>query len=168
MINERKILMNNTVDFNTVDKILNNHENKASSIIAILQDIQSEYRYLPEEVFTYISKKLNISAAKVFSVATFYDNFSLVPKGKYVFKVCDGTACHVRKSIPILEQLRKELNLSDIKHTTDDMMFTIETVSCLGACGLAPVLTLNDKVYAAMTPQKASELLKELGKAELK
>ena len=95
-------------------------------------------------------------------MATFYENFSLNPKGKFVIKVCDGTACHVRKSIPILEQLRSELGLSDKKVTTDDLGFTVETVSCLGACGLAPVLTVNDKVYPAMTPDKASALVAAL------
>ena len=84
------------------------------------------------------------------------------PKGKFVIKVCDGTACHVRKSIPILDRLRSELALSDKKVTTDDLGFTVETVSCLGACGLAPVLTVNDKVYPAMTPDKASELVAAL------
>ena len=103
-----------------------------------------------------------MSEARIYSVATFYENFSLEPKGKYVLKVCDGTACHVRKSIPILERLRSELGLSEEKKTTDDLLFTVETVSCLGACGLAPVLTVNDVVHPAMTPDKASELLKEL------
>ena len=98
----------------------------------------------------------------IYSIATFYENFSLSPKGKYVIKICDGTACHVRKSIPILDALRKELKLTSEKNTTDDLMYTVETVSCLGACGLAPVLTVNDKVYPAMTPEKAVELLQEL------
>ena len=83
-----------------------------------------------------------------------------------MLKICDGTACHVRKSIPILERLRGELGLSDQKKTTDDLLFTVETVSCLGACGLAPVLTVNDEVHPAMTPDKASALLKELKEAE--
>ena len=109
-----------------------------------------------------ISEKLGISEAKAYSVATFYENFSLTPKGKYVIKICDGTACHVRKSIPILDAFRKELGLTGDKHTTDDLMFTVETVSCLGACGLAPVITVNDKVYPAMTPEKALELVNEL------
>ena len=154
--------MNETFDFAVVDDIIDNLGCKQSAIIAILQNIQEHYRYLPGEVFPYLSKRLNISQAKIYSVATFYENFSLEPKGKYVIKVCDGTACHVRKSIPILERLRKELNLSETKMTTDDLSFTVETVSCLGACGLAPVLTVNDKVYPAMTPDKASKLLKEL------
>jgi NADH-quinone oxidoreductase subunit E len=79
-----------------------------------------------------------------------------------VIKICDGTACHVRKSIPILDALRSTLNLNDEKHTTDDLLYTVETVSCLGACGLAPVITVNDKVYPAMTPEKANALLEEL------
>ena len=126
-----------------------------------VQDIQAQYRYLPREVFPYLARKLQMSAAKIYSVATFYENFSLEPKGKYVIKICDGTACHVRKSVPILEKMRETLGLSQ-KLTTDDMMFTVETVSCLGACGLAPACTVNDKVYPSMTPEKATELLTQL------
>jgi NADH-quinone oxidoreductase subunit E len=154
--------MNETFDFTTVDSIVNELGCKQSAIIAILQGIQEHYRYLPREVFPYLAKKIGVSEARIYSTATFYDNFSLEPKGKYVIKVCDGTACHVRKSIPILERLRKELDLSVNKITTSDLGFTVETVSCLGACGLAPVITVNDVVYPAMTPEKASELLKEL------
>ena len=86
----------------------------------------------------YLAKKIDVSIAKIYSVATFYENFSLEPKGKYVIKICDGTACHVRKSIPILNALQNKLNLKEGKKTTDDGLFTVETVSCLGACGLAP------------------------------
>lgn len=154
--------MQEKIDFREMDAILEKHHYQPSSIIAILQDTQARYRYLPKETFTYLSEKLGISTAKIYSVATFYENFSLEPKGKYVIKICDGTACHVRKSIPILERLRKELGLSDRKVTTDDLLFTVETVSCLGACGLAPVLTVNDKVYPAMTPDKATGLLATL------
>ena len=92
-------------------------------------------------------------------MATFYENFSLEAKGKYVIKVCDGTACHVRKSLPILNQLRQNLGLSAQKRTTDDGLFTVETVSCLGACGLAPALTVNGQVHPAMTPEKAVALI---------
>ncbi len=145
-----------------VDQVLQAHDYQKTSVIAIMQDIQKEYRYLPEEVLCYIAKELKVSDAKIYGVATFYENFSLEPKGKYVIKVCDGTACHVRKSIPILEEFRKVLSLSETKPTTEDMLFTVETVSCLGACGLAPVCTVNDKVYPAMTPAKASELINQL------
>ena len=102
------------------------------------------------------------SLPKAYSVATFYENFSFDAKGKYVIKVCDGTACHVRKSMPVLEALYKKLGLSSKKKTTDDMMFTVETVSCLGACGLAPTMMVNDDVYPRMTPEKADELIDTL------
>jgi len=154
--------MNENFDFAIVDEILAAHEKSQQAIIAILQEIQEHYHYLPREIFPYLAEKLSMSEARIFSVATFYENFSLEPKGKYVIKICDGTACHVRKSIPILERLRAELGLSESKKTTDDLNFTVETVSCLGACGLAPVLTVNDVVHSAMTPDKASELLKTL------
>ncbi len=158
--------MNEPFDFAVVDGILDAHNCEQKAIIAVLQEIQEHYHYLPEEVFPHLAQRLDMSEARIYSVATFYENFSLEPKGKYVVKICDGTACHVRRSIPILERMRKELGLSDKKKTTDDLLFTVETVSCLGACGLAPVLMLNDTVHPAMTPEKASELLKELKEAE--
>lgn len=151
-------------DYTVLDRIIDGLGAVPSSMIAILQSVQEHYRYLPGEIFPHMAKRLGVSEARIYSVATFYENFSLEPKGKFVIKVCDGTACHVRKSIPILERLRSDLGLSENKSTTDDLGFTVETVSCLGACGLAPVLTVNDKVYPSMTPDKASELLEELKK----
>lgn len=148
--------------YDKADEIIAEHGAHHASLIPIIQDIQTEYRYLPPELLSYVAKKLGINEAKAYSVATFYENFSFEPKGKYIIKVCDGTACHVRRSIPILERLYSELGLSPEKATTDDMMFTLETVSCLGACGLAPVLTVNDKVYPTMTPDAAAELIREL------
>ena len=154
--------MNETIDYTVVDDILARHGRKKSALIAVLQEIQESCRYLPRPYFPYLSEALGISDASIYSVATFYENFSLEPKGKYVIKVCDGTACHVRKSVPILERLRRELGLSEKTVTTKDLLFTVETVSCLGACGLAPVITVNDKVYPAMTPDKAAALLAKL------
>lgn len=154
--------MSAAVDWDAVDTIVDGIGGTEKNIIAILQGIQERYRYLPREVFPRLAERLNVSEARIYSVATFYENFSLEPKGKFVIKVCDGTACHVRKSIPILSRIRNELGLSETKGTTDDRSFTVETVSCLGACGLAPVLTVNDAVYPAMTPDKATELIKTL------
>lgn len=154
--------MENTLDFSQVDAIIGHYGTEQKNLITILQCVQADYRYLPGEILEYIAKKMDISIAKIYSVATFYENFSLEAKGKYVIKICDGTACHVRKSVPILEKIRSILGLSEQKVTTDDMLFTVETVSCLGACGLAPVLTVNDKVYPAMDPQKAAALLKSI------
>ncbi len=158
--------MNKNFDYSLVDSVLEEYEYKQSAIIAILQALQEHYHYFPPELFPRIAKKIGVSEARIYSVATFYENFSLEPKGKFIIKVCDGTACHVRKSIPILEKLREELGLSENKVTTDDLMFTVETVSCLGACGLAPALTVNDKVHPSMTPEKAKQLIDELKEAK--
>lgn len=154
--------MKQNFDFSVVDEILERYPKNESSTIAILQDIQEHYHYLPREVFAHVAKAIGIGEARLYGVATFYENFSLEPKGKFVIRCCDGTACHVRGSIPILERLRSDLGLTGGKNTTDDLNFTVETVSCLGACGLAPVITVNGVVYPAMTPDKATELLKEL------
>jgi NADH-quinone oxidoreductase subunit E len=153
-------------EYLVADEIIANHEGKESNLIAILQDIQKEYRYLPQDLLMYLSTAMGISPAKVFSVATFYENFSLNPKGKYVIKICDGTACHVRKSVAILNTLRKELGLNEEKTTTDDLLFTVETVSCLGACGLAPVITVNDVVHPRVTPEGVVELLNTIREGE--
>ena len=155
------------LDLSAVDAIVEKSGYKQETIISVLQEIQEIYHYLPREVFPILSEKMKMSEARIYSIATFYENFSLEPKGKYVIKICDGTACHVRKSIPILEKLRSELGLSADKKTTDDLNFTVETVSCLGACGLAPVLTVNDVVHPEMTPEKVVALLNQL-KEELK
>lgn len=152
--------------YEKVDEIIVTYGNEPRFLIPIIQDIQSEYRYLPPKLLSYVAKKLNINEAKAYSVATFYENFSFEEKGKYLIRVCDGTACHVRKSTTILDQLYKELGLSKDKKTTEDMLFTVETVSCLGACGLAPVLTVNDEVHPAMTPEKVTALLKAIKEGE--
>ena len=148
--------------YQKTDEIIEHYGRKAASLIPIMQDIQGVYRYLPEELLTYVAEQIGVTEAKAFSVATFYENFSFEAKGKYVIKVCDGTACHVRKSVPILESLYKELGLGKKKHTTDDQLFTVETVSCLGACGLAPAVMVNDEVHPKMTPEKMSELIGKL------
>ena len=145
-----------------VAEIIEAYGCQRSNVIAIMQDIQGEYKYLSPEALELIAEKLGIGVAKVYSVATFYENFSLEAKGKYIIKVCDGTACHVRHSTPVLEALWKELGLSKKKHTTDDMLFTVETVSCLGACGLAPTMMVYEQVYPSMTPEKALALIEEL------
>lgn len=150
------------IDCNVVDEALEKHGKTQASIIPVLQYIQSKYRYLPIPLLSYAANKIGVSEAKIYGVATFYENFSFEPKGKYVIKICDGTACHVRKSTVILDTLYKELGLSKKRKTTDDLLFTVETVSCLGACGLAPVMTINDVVHPAMTSEKAVELIEKL------
>ena len=125
---------------------------KTENLIAILQDIQAAYNYLSEANLTLVAQRLGISVSKVYSVATFYENFSLEAKGKHIIKVCAGTACHVRKSGPIYDAVYEYLGLSGKKKTSDDGLFTLETVACLGACGLAPVMMIDDDVYGRLTP----------------
>ena len=137
-----------------------------SNLIAIMQEIQAEYKYLSEDTLTLIAEKLGVSTAKVYSVATFYENFSLEAKGKYIIKVCAGTACHVRKSQPIYDATHDYLGLTGKKKTSADGMFTLETVACLGACGLAPVMTIDGEVHSKMTPEAALALLEDIRKKE--
>lgn len=154
------------VKFDKVCEVLDKHSCDPNKLIAILQEVQEEYKYLPEDIMTYIATALGVSPGSVFGVATFYSHFTLNPKGKYVIKVCDGTACHVRKSEDILKILRTELGLSVKKNTSDDMIFTLEVVACLGACGLAPVVVVNETVYGSMTKEKTIELLNGIRERE--
>lgn len=158
--------MDKTFDYSVLDRAIEEFGNEEKALIAILQSAQEHYRYLPKEIFPYLAEKLNITEAKIFGVVTFYENFSMDQKGKYVIKVCDGTACHVRRSIPVLNELKKQLGLKEGQKTTDDLLFTVETVSCLGACGLAPVMMVNETVHAAMTPEKVKEVIKSIKEAE--
>jgi len=148
--------------FTRVLDIIEEYDRDPDKLIPILQKVQAEYRYLPEEIMTLIATSLGISPAKVYGVATFYSHFTLKPKGKYLIRICDGTACHVKRSTDLLDAMRERLGLIGGKNTTADMLFTIETVSCLGACGLAPVITINDEVHGLMTPAKAVAVIDEI------
>ena len=155
------------IDTCKLDEIINSYGCKKSNLIAILQKVQEVYRYLPEEALIYIGTKIEgLSPATVYGVATFYAQFSLEPKGKFEIKVCDGTACHVRGSMPVLNAIKARLDLKDGKMTTDDGLFSLETVSCLGACGLAPVVVINGKVYPQMTSDAITIVLDTLLKED--
>ena len=145
-----------------VRKVVEAHNAEPAHLIAILQEIQTEFKYLSEEALTLVAELLHQSTAHVYSVATFYENFSLEAKGKHIIKICTGTACHVRKSEPIYEALYEELGLSGRRHTSSDGMFTLETVACLGACGLAPVMTIDGEVHSKMTPESAVALINDI------
>ena len=151
------------IDTAKLDAIINEYGGKKSNLIAILQKVQEEYRYLPEDALIYIGTKMEgLSPATVYGVATFYAQFSLDPKGKYEIKVCDGTACHVRGSMPVLNAIKAHLDLKDGQMTTENGLFSLETVSCLGACGLAPVMMVNEKVYPQMTSDAISIIIDTL------
>ena len=156
-------MINGTVrQFQEVVDIIEKYNRDRTRLITILQEVQEVYRYLPEEVLTYVATALDMPVAEVYGVATFYAHFSLEAKGKYVIKVCDGTACHVKGSSKLLDALYKKLKLTESKHTTPDMLFTLEAVSCLGACGLAPVMVINEQVYGEVTAQRCEEIVDEI------
>ena len=145
--------------FDKVGAILEQYDKQPQRLIPILQAVQAEYRYLPEDVLAFVAAGLNVPPARVFGVASFYSHFALKPKGKYLIRLCDGTACHVKRSIPILEAIYRRLDLSSKHNTTEDMLFTVETVACLGACGLAPVVVINDEVHGQMTPEAVIKMI---------
>jgi NADH-quinone oxidoreductase subunit E len=145
--------------YEKVLQILDTFHRDKSKLVPILQAVQEEYRYLPEEVMTLVATMLGLPPAKVYGVATFYSHFALEPKGKYVIRVCDGTACHVKGSQDLVDALQSKLKVSKARKTTPDMMFTLETVSCLGACGLAPAMVVNDEVHGQVKPEAACEIL---------
>lgn len=154
--------LSRTRKFGRVCDILERYGCDPAKLIPILQAVQEEYRYLPEEVLTYVATSLNLSPARVYGVATFYSHFALEPKGKYVVKVCDGTACHVKGSMTLVDTVREILDLDEKRNTTPDMLFTLETVSCLGACGLAPAMVINEEVHGQMTAPRIKAVIDEL------
>lgn len=131
------------------------------ALIPVLQDIQELFGYLPKEALEAVSEHMKIPLSKIFGVASFYNQFRFQPIGKYHILLCRGTACHVKGSEKVLAALEKELKIKT-GETTKDNLFTLDVVACLGACGLAPVISINGEFYAAMTPEKAIELIKEI------
>jgi NADH-quinone oxidoreductase subunit E len=126
--------------------------------LAIMQDIQREFNYIPREAMNAISEYLLIPLSKLFGMATFYKALSLNPKGKYVIKVCDGTACHIRSSMVVLTELKKLLEIQ-AGEITPDGLFSLETVNCVGACALAPVMVINGEYHGKLTPQDISGII---------
>ena len=148
--------------FERICEIVDGNQRSAARLIPILQAVQAEYRYLPEEILTFVATSLGISPARVFGVATFYSLFTLKPKGKYLIRVCNGTACHVKGSMNLYGTIVKKLALREGEDSTHDMLFTVETVNCLGACGLAPAMVVNDTVYGQLTPERVSDIIDEI------
>ena len=136
-----------------VDEILDRYKRKKSALIAMLQDIQAEYNYLPKEGLLHMTESLNIPLAQIYGIASFYKSFSLKPRGRHIINVCLGTACHVRGGQKILEGLERYLGIK-VGQTTADSNFTLEAVRCLGCCGLAPVVTIGDDLYGKMDQVK--------------
>lgn len=148
------------MDRNKVDEIIDRYNAEKSSLIGIFQDIQQEYRYLPREAISRVVERLGIPVTQAYAVATFYKSFSLVPRGEHEIHVCLGTACHLRGGQRLVENFERILN-AKAGGTTADMKFTLETVNCLGACALAPLVRVDQKNYGKVTADKIAKIVEE-------
>jgi NADH-quinone oxidoreductase subunit E len=146
------------MDTQAIDHILEKYEYRHSDIIGIMQEIQHIENFLPEEALRYISRRMEISLTKIFDIATFYKAFSLKPRGRHIIKVCCGTACHLGGAVQNLGQINRKLNIQE-GETTADRMFSLETVNCLGACALAPVIVIGDEYHEAVNAGKIEKIL---------
>jgi len=149
----------------SIDEIVDKYQAKPNALIMILQDVQRHYRYLPRDALKSVAEKMNLPLARIYGVATYYRSFSLKPKGKNHICVCTGTACHVRQAVVIVDKLQRELGIKP-GDTTPDMEFSLETVNCLGACALGPLVTANDVYYGNMTVSRVDRMLDRLRSKE--
>lgn len=143
-----------------VNQVLQKHQHDKSLLVDILQDIQAEIGYLPKEALLEASRGLGVPASRVYGVATFFKAFSLTPRGRHLINVCMGTACHVRGAPKVLEAIEKELGVKS-GETTKDLKFTLETVNCVGACALGPMVIIGEDYHGEMTPEGVAPILKD-------
>ncbi|ALO14043.1 NADP-reducing hydrogenase subunit HndA [Salinivirga cyanobacteriivorans] len=153
------------VDLNLLDPLIDKYKNKKGNMIPLLQGTQDIYGYLPRAAFEKIAHETGLQLNDMFGVATFYAQFRLKPVGKNIVKVCHGTACHVQNATKITESLEETLGVKD-GETTDDMLFTLESVACLGCCSLAPVMMIGDETYGNLDGKKASRIVKDIRRSE--
>ncbi len=147
-----------TITQGQIAKILNAYPKNKQFSLAILQDMQRAFNYIPREGMVFAAEHLNCKFSELYAMATFYKALSIEPKGKTIIKVCDGTACHIRGSVPLLDALKRRLKI-DAGETTADGLFTLETVNCLGACAIAPVMLVNETYHGGVTPDKLDAVL---------
>jgi NADH-quinone oxidoreductase subunit E len=152
--------MSNSLDLSKVEEILQGYEKKEASLIPVLQQVQEKFGYLPEEALVKIGKALHVSLSRIYGVVTFYSQFYLNPRGLHTVRVCRGTACHVRGGKQVLKSVQQVLSIGE-GETTPDFKFTFETVACLGACALAPVLLVDKNYYGKLTPARVEQVLKQ-------
>jgi NADH:ubiquinone oxidoreductase subunit E len=147
-------------DFKKVAVVVSEYGGNRDSLISILQDIQTEYRYLPEDVLRTVASQLDLPLIQVYGVATFFKAFSLKPRGESIVSVCLGTACHVRGASAVLDEVKRQLGI-DPGETTEDMQFSLEAVNCLGACALGPIVVVDGEYHGQMRPGKVKKVLKK-------
>jgi NADH:ubiquinone oxidoreductase subunit E len=141
-----------------VDEIVEKHQDTEGAIMPVLQEVNETYRYLPEPVLRTVAAQMDMPLSVIFRIATFYNAFSLEPRGKYIISICTGTACHVKGAADILSNFEDRLGIKT-GQTTEDMLCTLEAVRCIGCCGLAPVITINEDVHGLMTKKRVPELI---------
>jgi NADH-quinone oxidoreductase subunit E len=152
--------MPENLDLSILEPVLRKYRGQEGALISVLQEGQSIYGYLPEEVLAHISRELKIPLSRVYGVVTFYAQFYLIPRGKHTVRVCRGTACHVRGGKNVRRAVQQNLGIEE-NETTADFKFTFETVACLGACALAPVLLVDKTYYGKLTPEKVEKVLRQ-------
>ncbi len=162
--NEKSIL-STKVDLSLLDALIVKYKGKKGNIIPLLQGAQEVFGYIPREAFEKLSRETGIPLSDMFGVATFYAQFRLSPVGKHIIKVCHGTACHVQNAVEITEALEEALKVRD-GQTTEDRLFTLESVACLGCCSLAPVMMISDHTYGKLTGNEAVRIVKNIKLAE--
>lgn len=148
------------INLKKIEGILSHYRGRSDAVIPVLQEIQEKIGWVPPEVIGHVADALKVYPSEVYGVATFYAQFHLKPRGKYIVKVCRGTACHVRGAKPVLENTEKTLGISD-GQTSDDLKFTIETVACLGACAMGPVMTINQTYFGKMVPKNVKTTIQQ-------
>ncbi|WP_177918177.1 NADH-quinone oxidoreductase subunit NuoE [uncultured Eubacterium sp.] len=153
-----------SIDLTLIDGVLSEYASVPGSLITVLQKTQDIYGYLPKEAIEKISAQMNIPTSEIMGVGTFYTQFRFQPVGKYLIMLCQGTACHVNSSELILETIKDELHIDD-GETTEDGLFSLKCVACLGCCSLSPVMMINDNTYGSLTPDKTKQILRELREA---
>lgn len=162
----KEIIVNKeNFDYQVVDEILNKYGNVPGSLISILQKVQDAFNYLPMDVLNYIAQKTGEKPAKIHGVATFYTQFRLNPVGKNIIMLCQGTACHVNGSKAIEEAISEELSIKD-GETTEDGIFTLNNVACLGCCSLSPVMMINGETYGKLTSDSVKKIIREIREKE--
>jgi NADH-quinone oxidoreductase subunit E len=157
MSNESPVTPN--LDLAKAEEICKEHPGRKGDLLVVLQKIQTVYGYVPKSVLPVVSRYLGATSSEIFGVLTFYNRFHLSPRGKNTIRACRGTACHFKGAPEIIESMRKSLKMNPRQDTTEDALFSLEEVACLGACGIAPVITVNEDTYGSLTPGEAVEII---------
>ncbi len=164
MANDSPVEIN--FDLAQIERVCKEHEGRKGDLLVVLQKIQALCGYAPQAALPFVTRYLGATPSEIYGVLTFYNRFHLSPRGKHTIRACRGTACHFKGSLEILEKMREHLKMAPKQDTTDNTLFSIEEVACLGACGIAPVITVDEEVYGKLEPENAVEIISRVEEAE--